>query len=79
MLGLAGAGVLGSRRASAQRDDFVPAIVIGSGFGGAVAALRLGEAGIDTWCSNESFRQRSTSTRCKTLLPTSEADDPFGA
>ena len=48
MLGLAGAGVLGARRASAQRDDFVPAVVIGSGFGGAVAALRLGEAGIDT-------------------------------
>ena len=26
----------------------IPAIVIGSGFGGAVAALRLGEAGVDT-------------------------------
>jgi cholesterol oxidase len=26
----------------------VPAVVIGSGFGGSVAALRLGEAGIDT-------------------------------
>ena len=26
----------------------VPAIVVGSGFGGAVAALRLGEAGVDT-------------------------------
>jgi cholesterol oxidase len=43
----AGAGLVGSR-ASAQRSDFVPAIVIGSGFGGAVAALRLGQAGIDT-------------------------------
>jgi len=30
-----------------QMSD-VPAIVIGSGFGGAVAALRLGEAGVDT-------------------------------
>lgn len=29
-------------------SDFVPAIVVGSGFGGAVAALRLGQAGIDT-------------------------------
>ena len=48
-LGLAGLGLLGqSRRACAERSDFVPAIVIGSGFGGAVAALRLGEAGIDT-------------------------------
>lgn len=34
--------------ASPRRSDFVPAIVIGSGFGGAVAALRLGQAGIDT-------------------------------
>ncbi|WP_315787641.1 GMC oxidoreductase [Fischerella sp. JS2] len=29
-------------------DELVDAIVIGSGFGGAVAALRLGEAGIET-------------------------------
>ena len=47
--GLAGLGLLGqSKRAWAGRSDFVPAIVIGSGFGGAVAALRLGRAGIDT-------------------------------
>ena len=32
----------------AQDSDFVPAIVVGSGFGGAVAALRLGLAGIST-------------------------------
>ena len=32
----------------ARQAEFVPAVVIGSGFGGAVAALRLGEAGIDT-------------------------------
>lgn len=37
-----------SRRAWARQPDFTPAIVIGSGFGGAVAALRLGQAGIDT-------------------------------
>lgn len=48
-LAAAGAGVLASNsRAWAHRSDFVPAVVIGSGFGGAVAALRLGEAGIDT-------------------------------
>jgi cholesterol oxidase len=35
-------------RAWARYSDFVPAVVIGSGFGGAVAALRLGQAGIDT-------------------------------
>jgi cholesterol oxidase len=45
----AGAGILGSRvTAWARESDFVPAVVIGSGFGGAVAALRLGQAGIDT-------------------------------
>lgn len=42
-----GAGLGDSRQAWAH-SDFVPAIVIGSGFGGAVAALRLGQAGIDT-------------------------------
>lgn len=45
----AGATLVGSgRQASAASPDFVPAIVIGSGFGGSVAALRLGQAGIDT-------------------------------
>jgi cholesterol oxidase len=51
-----GAGLLGSssRVWAAPRSDFglasnlVPAVVIGSGFGGSVAALRLGLAGIDT-------------------------------
>jgi cholesterol oxidase len=49
MLAAAGVVALGPRsRAWAQRPDFVTAVVIGSGFGGAVAALRLGQAGIDT-------------------------------
>ncbi|MBW8483166.1 GMC oxidoreductase [Actinomadura parmotrematis] len=39
-------GTLG-RALADSRTDF-PAIVIGSGFGGAVAALRLGQAGVDT-------------------------------
>ncbi|MEO8434448.1 MAG: FAD-binding protein [Pyrinomonadaceae bacterium] len=48
-LAAAGAGILASdSRAWARHSDFVPAVVIGSGFGGAVAALRLGQAGIDT-------------------------------
>lgn len=46
---IAAAGMLaGGARALAQRSDFVPAVVIGSGFGGSVAALRLGQAAIDT-------------------------------
>lgn len=49
ILAAAGAGLVGfGSRAWAQHSDFVPAVVIGSGFGGAVAALRLGQAGIDT-------------------------------
>ena len=49
ILAAAGASLAGSgSRAWAKHSDFVPAIVIGSGFGGAVAALRLGQAGIDT-------------------------------
>lgn len=47
VLAAAGASLAGSGRLSAHAD-YVPAIVIGSGFGGAVAALRLGQAGIDT-------------------------------
>ncbi|GAA2790487.1 GMC oxidoreductase [Saccharopolyspora taberi] len=36
------------RPAAAAERDFVPAVVIGSGYGGAVTALRLGEAGVPT-------------------------------
>ncbi|MFI1258712.1 GMC oxidoreductase [Streptomyces netropsis] len=51
-LALLSAAVLGApgtraRAASAGRTDF-PAIVVGSGFGGSVAALRLGRAGVET-------------------------------
>jgi cholesterol oxidase len=35
-------------RQAKATDDFVEAIVIGSGFGGAIAALRLGQAGVNT-------------------------------
>lgn len=47
-LAIAGSSLLGVGRAWAGRTDFVNALVVGSGFGGAVAALRLGLAGIDT-------------------------------
>jgi cholesterol oxidase len=49
LLASAGLSVLGTGRGAwARQSDFVTAVVIGSGFGGAVAALRLGQAGIDT-------------------------------
>ncbi|WBQ06082.1 GMC oxidoreductase [Kribbella sp. CA-293567] len=35
-------------RSSSAKRDFVPAVVIGTGYGAAVTALRLGEAGITT-------------------------------
>src|SRR5215471_17967598 len=42
-------GIFGSSvRSWASHTEFVPALVIGSGYGGAVAALRLAEAGIHT-------------------------------
>src|SRR5262249_8193570 len=44
-----GLGVMGSHLKSwASKTEFVPAVVIGSGFGGAVAALRLAEARVQT-------------------------------
>jgi cholesterol oxidase len=44
-----GLGVMSSHLKSwASKTHFVPALVIGSGFGGAVAALRLAQAGIQT-------------------------------
>jgi cholesterol oxidase len=44
-----GLGVMGSHLKSwASKTEFVPAMVIGSGFGGAVAALRLAQAGVKT-------------------------------
>jgi cholesterol oxidase len=41
-------GVSAIRSSAAGADEYVEAIVIGSGFGGAVASLRLGEAGVET-------------------------------
>ena len=66
-----------------ETEDDIPALVIGSGFGGAVTALRLGEAGIRTmvleqgrrWDGTAPFSptfppdRRSTWLRNKTVLP----------
>jgi cholesterol oxidase len=47
---LAGSSLLGASlaRAALSSGDRVPALIIGSGYGGAVTALRLAQAGIDT-------------------------------
>lgn len=67
-----------------ETGDDVPALIIGSGFGGAVTALRLGEAGIRTTVLEQGKRWqsalapfsrslppdgRSTWLRTKTILP----------
>jgi choline dehydrogenase-like flavoprotein len=44
----AAVGVPAARSNAQNRENDAEAIVIGSGFGGAVASLRLGEAGIET-------------------------------
>ncbi|PSB00746.1 GMC oxidoreductase [Merismopedia glauca] len=44
-------------------DDFVEAIVIGSGFGGAIAALRLGQAGVRTLIIERGRRWPITSSQ----------------
>ena len=51
LYGAAGAALLGPgilRHARAAHTEPVEAVVIGSGFGGAVAALRLARAGVRT-------------------------------
>ena len=67
-----------------ETEDDVPALIIGSGFGGAVAALRLGEVGIRTMVLEQGKRWpialapfsrnlppdgRSTWLRTNTILP----------
>ncbi|MFI9647565.1 GMC oxidoreductase [Streptomyces sp. NPDC052040] len=47
-LGLTRVGLQSARAAEPPAVDNAPAIVVGSGYGGAVAALRLGQAGIRT-------------------------------
>ena len=69
---------------STDTEDDVPSVVIGSGFGGAVTALRLGEAGIRTMLLEQGKRWpighntfsryfpadgRSTWLRTETVLP----------
>src|SRR5947209_19506793 len=51
--GVAAAGVFISQQRqhvahATANDEFIEAVIIGSGFGGSVAALRLGQAGYQT-------------------------------
>jgi cholesterol oxidase len=48
LAGAAAAGLVTALPTRADADEYSPALVIGSGFGGAVTALRLGRAGVGT-------------------------------
>ena len=58
----ASVGVSAIRTTAAGVDEYVEAIVIGSGFGGAVASLRLGQAGIETIVLERGRRWQITDT-----------------
>ncbi|MBJ7471417.1 MAG: GMC family oxidoreductase [Solirubrobacteraceae bacterium] len=75
--GAASVTLPGLARAADPTLEYVPAIVVGSGFGGSVAALRLGQAGVQTlvlemgrlWNSKGWDGKRF----CPTLLPDERA------
>ncbi len=52
-----------------ETEDDIPALVIGSGFGGAVTALRLGEAGIRTMVLEQGRRWSDTPTPFSRNIP----------
>ena len=52
-----------------ETEDTVPALIIGSGFGGAVTALRLGEAGIRTMVLEQGRRWNTAAAPFSRLLP----------
>ena len=52
-----------------ETEDDVPALIIGSGFGGAVTALRLGESGIRTMVLEQGRRWPITGTPFSRSLP----------
>ena len=62
-------GVLFPPPTPIETEDDVPALVIGSGFGGAVTALRLGEAGIRTMVLEQDKRWDSTSAPFSPTFP----------
>ena len=52
-----------------ETEDDIPALIIGSGFGGAVTALRLGETGIRTMVLEQGKRWHSASAPFSHSLP----------
>ena len=52
-----------------ETEDEIPALIIGSGFGGAVTALRLGETGIRTMVLEQGKRWHSASAPFSRTLP----------
>ena len=52
-----------------ETEDDILALIIGSGFGGAVTALRLGEAGIRTMVLEQGKRWHSTSAPFSRIFP----------
>lgn len=75
--GVARATLPGLARAADPTTEYVPAIVVGSGFGGSVAALRLGEAGVQTLVleMGRLWNRKAWDGRvfCPTLLPDGRA------
>ncbi len=72
----ASVGVSAIRTFASGVDEYVEAIVIGSGFGGAVASLRLGQAGIETVVLERGRRWQITdagNTFCTTDNPDGHA------
>ena len=70
--GLAGCDPMGTLLPTSppiETEDDIPALVIGSGFGGAVTALRLGESGIRTMVLEQGRRWSDTPTPFSRNIP----------
>ncbi|WP_455681700.1 GMC oxidoreductase [Streptomyces europaeiscabiei] len=74
-LGLTRIGLQSAQAAEPDAVDSAPAIVIGSGYGAAVAALRLGQAGIRTLVLEMGRAWNSPGSDGKIFCSTKEPDD----
>ncbi|WP_456340109.1 GMC oxidoreductase [Streptomyces europaeiscabiei] len=74
-LGLTRIGLQSAHAAEPDAVDSAPAIVIGSGYGAAVAALRLGQAGIRTLVLEMGRAWNSPGSDGKIFCSTKEPDD----